>query len=170
MNAARLPSNLIPCRPAHVLVLAQRMRADEQRQFCVVAGLDTFDADVAAHVWMQTLQASQGYALTALMQDDMPAAAGGFQPVGPGIWQAWMLGSEDGWQQCWRSLTKGARWLMQALWERGDIHRLQTSALTSRAHATVWFERSLGFRYEGTQRHFGRHGEDMALYSKVRGD
>jgi len=169
MLPARLPSNLIPCRPAHVLVLAQRMRADEQHQFCAVAGLETFDADVAAHVWMQTLQASHGYALTALMPDNLPAAAGGFQPVGSGIWQAWMLGSEAGWAQCWRSLTKATRWLMGALWERGDIHRLQTSALTSRPHATLWFER-LGFRHEGTQRHWGRHGEDMALYSKLRGE
>lgn len=169
MLPARLPSNIVPCRPAHLVFLSERMRADEQAQFLAVTGLAEFSPDVAAAFFIDTAQKSQGFAFTVLQSDNLPAAAGGFQPAGAGVWQAWMVGTEDGWAQQWRAMTKATRWLMDRLYEAG-AHRLQTSALTTREKAVEWFERSLGFRPEGVWRHFGVRGEDIAHFSKLRGE
>lgn len=170
MHAARLPSNVIPCRAAHLVCLAEDMRQDERAQFLAVTGLQAYSPETAAHWLVDTAAKSQGFAFTVLLDDHMPAAAGGFQPVAPGVWQAWMVGTEQGWAQQWRALTKTTRWLMDRIFEATDAHRLQTSAITSRGKAIEWFERSLGFRQEGLQRHFGIRGEDIAHFSRLRGE
>lgn len=169
MSIARLPSNIIPCRPVHLVYLAGEMREDERAQFLAVTGLDSYNEDVAATYLIETAQASQGYAFTALCADNTPAAAGGFQPAGKGVWQAWMVGSEKGWAQQWRSLTKGTLWTMDRLFE-GGAHRLQSSALASRERAIEWFERSLGYKAEGVWRSYGARGEDIAHFSRLRGE
>lgn len=169
MNPARLPSNIIPCRPAHLVYLAERMREDERAQFLAVTGLAEFSPDVAAAHLIDIAQRSQGFAFTVLQDDNLPAAAGGFHPAGEGIWQAWMVGTGGGWAQQWRSMTKATRWVMDRILE-GGAHRLQTSALTSRVKAIEWFERSLGFKAEGVWRHYGIKGEDLAHFSRLRGE
>lgn len=169
MKTARLPSNVIPCRPAHLVYLSERMRADEQAQFLAVTGLASFDPDVAANWLIDTAARSEGFAFCVLQEDNLPAAAGGFQPAGPGIWQAWMAGTDQGWTEQWRSMTKATRWLMDRIFETG-AHRLQTSAITSRVLAIEWFERSLGFKPEGVWRHYGIRGEDVAHFSRLRGE
>lgn len=168
MQPARFPSNAIECRPAHLVYLASEMREDERAQFLAVTGLEKFSVDAAAHWLVDVGRASQGFAVTVLRADNTPAAAGGFQPVSPGVWQAWMVGSEEGWAEQWRSLTKATRWLMDRLFET-RAHRLQTSAITSRVRAIEWFERSLGFEPEGVWRHYGVRGEDIAHFSRLRG-
>ncbi|WP_145974350.1 hypothetical protein [Stenotrophomonas pictorum] len=169
MKTARLPSNVIPCRPEHIVYLVKKMREDERAQFIALSGLEQFDEDAAVRWFIEAAHLSGVYAVTVLQDDDLPAAAGGFQPAGPGVWQAWMLGSEQGWSEQWRSLTKGTRWLMDRIFESG-AHRLQTSAITSREHAIEWFERSLGFKAEGVWRHYGIRGEDVAHFSRLRGE
>ena len=169
MNPARLPSNIIPCRPAHLVYLAERMREDEKAQFIAMTGLPAFDPDAAVHWFMDAANRSQGYAVTVLQDDNLPACAGGFHPVSPGVWQAWMVGTTDGWAQQWRAMTKASRWLMAALFEQG-AHRLQTSATTSREKAIEWFERSLDMKPEGVWRHYGIQGEDVAHFSRLRGE
>lgn len=169
MLPARLPSNIVPCRPVHLVYLSDRMRADEQAQFLAVTGLVEFSADVAAAYLIDIAQKSQGYAFTILQDDNLPAAAGGFHPASEGVWQAWMVGTEQGWAQQWRAMTKLTRWVMDRIFEAG-AHRLQTSALTSRTKAIEWFERSLGFKAEGVWRHFGIRGESIAHFSRLRGE
>lgn len=169
MKTARLPSNVVPCKVAHLAYLAERMREDERAQFLAVTGLDQFDAEVAAHWLVDTANRSQGFAFCVLQDDNFPAAAGGFQPVAAGVWQAWMVGTAEGWSQQWRSLTKGTLWLMDRIFEAG-AHRLQTSAITERTLAIEWFERSLRFKAEGTWRHYGLKGEDIAHFSRLRGE
>lgn len=166
---ARLPSNAIPCRPAHLVYLAEGMRLDERAQFLAVTGLEAFSVDAASAYLIATADVSQGFAITVLTDDNLPAAAGGFQPVAPGVWSAWMVGTTEGWAQQWRSLTKATLWLMDRVFETG-AHRVQTCALTSREKAIEWFERSLGFKAEGVQRHFGIRGEDIAQFSRLRGE
>ncbi len=169
MLPARLPSNIVPCRPAHLVYLSERMREDERAQFLAVTGLAEFSPDVAAAALIDLAQKSQGFAFTVLQDDNLPAAAGGFHPAGEGVWQAWMAGTEEGWAQQWRAMTKATRWAMERIYE-GGAHRIQTSALTGREKAIEWFERSLGFRAEGVWRHFGIRGEDVAHFSRLRGE
>lgn len=169
MQNARLPSNIIPCRPAHLVLLSQVMRENEQAQFLAVLGTEKYDPDTAAQWLVNTWAQSAPYALTVLGKDSMPAAAGGFHPVAPGVWQSWMVGSEAGWAEQWRAMTKATRWLMERLLSE-RAHRLQTSAITTRVKAIEWFERSLGMRSEGVWRGFGIRGEDIAHFSRLRGE
>ncbi len=169
MTHAHLPSNVIPCRPAHLVYIAGRMRECERAQFLAVTGGRAFDADTATNWLINTAARSQGYAFTVLCADNMPAAAGGFEPILPGVWQSWMAGTPEGWAEQWRSMTKATRWLMDRIFEAG-AHRLQTTALTSRGKALEWFERSLHLRPEGVWRGFGANGEDFAAYSRLRGE
>lgn len=169
MKQPALPSNIVVCRPAHLVFLSERMREDEKAQFLAVSGGTSFSADAALAWALDVAGRSQGYAATVLCSNNLPAASGGFHPVGPGVWQSWMLGTAEGWEQQWRSLTKITRWMMQRLLEQ-DAHRLQTSALVSRSKAIEWFERSLGFKAEGVMRGYGINGECIANFSRLRGE
>ncbi|WOB24746.1 MULTISPECIES: hypothetical protein [Xanthomonas] len=169
MTPAHLPSCIIPCKAAHLVYLAGHMRLTEQEQFLAVTGTGHYNPEVGAHWLINIAARSGGFAFTALQDDNTPAAAGGFEPVSPGVWQSWMVGTEDGWAQQWRSLTKAARWTMERVFESG-AHRVQTTALVRRREALVWFQRSLGMRPEGVWRAFGANGEDFASFSRLRGE
>ncbi|MGH8173939.1 MAG: hypothetical protein ACREPX_12420, partial [Rhodanobacteraceae bacterium] len=128
-----------------------------------LTGASKFDPEVAAVAFMRT----PGHKFTILGPDNLPCAAGGYEETAmPGVWQSWMVGSPEGWDTGWRSITKGCRWLMDALFDMG-ARRLQTNALASRTKAIEWYERGLGLTREGTLRQAGAHGEDVAIFSKV---
>lgn len=169
MKTARLPSNVVPCRPGHIVYLVQHMREDERAQFVALSGLQEFSEDAAIRWFIDAAAQSGLFAVTVLQADNLPAAAGGFHPAGAGVWQAWMVGTTDGWAQQWRALTKATLWLMDRLFE-DRAHRLQTTAITSRELAIEWFERSLGFKPEGVWRQYGIRGEDVAHFSRLRGE
>lgn len=162
LRITRPPENLIRCRNAHLQYLSERMRPDEIEQYVALTGADKFDADVAAAAFMRT----PGHKFTLLGPDGYPACAGGYEEVFPGVWQSWMVGSCEGWEHGWRSITKASRWLMDALFDMG-ARRLQTNALASRTRAIEWYERGLGLVREGTMRGFGAHGEDVAIFARV---
>ena len=124
-----------------------------------------YDPEMAA----KQLIGLSGVKFTGLGKDGMPIYAGGFFELRPGVWESWMVGSMEGWATHWRHMTKTARWLMQSLLDTG-ARRLQTSVLASRVKTCEWYVRSLGMVHEGTQRQFGRNGEDVACFSRVKGD
>lgn len=165
IHPVRPPSNVIVCRHAHLLYLCGVMRQDEIDQYVALTGADRYDPEVAAKGFINT----QGLKFTVLMRDNTPAAAGGYEEVMPGIWQSWMVGSQAGWDEQWRSITKATRWLMGGLFEMG-ARRLQTNALASRTAAIEWYERGLGMVREGVWRKFGRNGEDVVAFACVRED
>lgn len=162
-----LPSNVIPCRPVHLVYLSGQMRMDERAQFAAVTG--GYSEDAAARFLIATSERSGPFAVTVLRGDNLPAAAGGFEPVAPGVWQAWMVGTEEGWAEQWRALTKATRWLMDELFMAG-AHRLQTCAITSREKAMHWFEKSLGMQPEGVWHGYGLKGESIAHFARLRGE
>ena len=167
--SARMPANVVPCRPVHLMALAEAMRRSEQAQLLAVMGRPVYDPDTAIHWLVDTWAQSAPYAFTVVSTDGMPAAAGGFHPVVEGVWQAWMVGTEAGWGEQWRAMTKATRWLMDLLLAT-RAHRLQTCALSSRVKAIEWFERSLGMQPEGVWRGYGINGEGIAHFSKLRGE
>lgn len=156
------PSNLVKCRSIHVVYLTDKMREDEREQFCALAYQDKYDADFAARMFI----AKNGPNFCLVDNQGLALCAGGFEPIAPGIFQSWMLGSYEGWKN-WRAITKGSRWLMGVLLSTG-ASRLQGSCLSSRTEALEWFRRGLGMDYEGTSKGFGFHGEDMMNFAVVR--
>lgn len=169
MPKARYPSNVVPCRPLHLVLLADQMRVTEQQQFLAITGGERFDPDTAAHAVINSWARSAPYALTVLRADNTPAAAGGFELIGAGVWQSWMVGTEEGWNEQWRAMTKATCWLIDRLFENG-ARRVQTNALSSRTKAIEWFERSLRLKAEGVWRGYGAQGEDIAHFSRMRGE
>lgn len=168
MISPRLPRNVVRCRPLHLVVLADCLREEEQLQFLSVLGGSAYNPDTAAHALVNMWAASAPYAMTVLRADGTPAAAGGFEYVGQGIWQSWMVGTDEGWAEQWRAMTKATRWLIDQLFAN-DARRVQVNALASRAKALEWFERSLGLQLDGIWRQHGANGEDIAHFSRMRG-
>ena len=159
----RPASNVIPCTLLHLLYLCERMREDERAQYLALTGGVEFNPETAAVGFFNP----PGLKFTVLGPDKMPAAAGGAEPIGPGVWQTWMVGSHDGWSSVWRSLTRAAAWLVGGLLEQDDVRRVQATCLCTRKSAAQWFEKALGMQPEGVWRKFGRNGEDVALYARV---
>lgn len=156
------PSSMIRCRNTHILYLCENMRADEREQFCALRGDDHYEPDAASAVLINL----PGLKFTTLDEDGYPAAAGGYHEVAPGVWQSWMVGSESGWTNHWRSITKGSRWLMDQLFAMG-ARRLQTNVLAKRTQACQWYIDGLKMQYEGTRRQFCPNGEDIAEYARL---
>ncbi|NII54402.1 hypothetical protein [Luteibacter sp. SG786] len=163
ISPSRPGSNVIPCTLLHLLYLCERMREDERAQYMALSGASEFSPETAAVGFFNT----PGLKFTVLGPDNYPAASGGAEQIGPGVWQTWMVGSPDGWTKTWRSLTKAASWLVNGLLEQDDVRRVQATCLCARSAAAKWFERSLGMQLEGIWRKYGRNGEDIAMFARV---
>lgn len=156
------PSNLVPFRNLHAVHICDRMREDEIAQYVALTGALTWEPEVAARGFMLV----PGLKFTVLNSQGLPAASGGYEQVIPGIWQSWMIGTQDGWDECWRSLTKACVWLMDGLL-KGQARRLETLVLASRAPACEWYERALGMHCEGEKKMFCADGSSALMYAKV---
>jgi hypothetical protein len=159
----RLPSNIVICANAHIQYLCERMRPDEIEQWEALNGCQ-FDADAAARGLMNL----GGVKFTVMGSDGLPVAAGGFYEDIPDVWGGWMIGSMEGWATDWRSMTKGARWLVHRLVKEG-ARRLFIKSLVTRTRAITWYERALGFTHEGTAYRYCFGGKDLGCYSLIPG-
>ncbi len=147
--------------------LSERMRADEIAQWCALTGHATYDADLAARAIIATMGP---LAFAIIGPDNLPVVVGGFTEDRPGVFQTWMVGTEAGWAQHWRGITKHSRRVMDGLLASGRAHRIQTHALASRREAQVWYERGLGMKREGVLRRYFADGQDAVVFSKVAED
>lgn len=138
--------------------LALEMRDDEKRQFCALNGAAEYDADEAARYFI-TLP---GEKFCLLDDDDAPVAAGGYIHKGGGVWQSWMVGTEEGWTFHWRAITKAVRKVMQAMFTDG-ARRLETEAMADRVDAHRWYVKGLGMTQEGV--HPARYADGSAAIS-----
>lgn len=151
--------------------LCRSMRADEQLQHMLVMGadptVDEYDPRIAAKAMLHI----EGTSFWYVGDDDEPVAAGGYamDPAVPGVWQSWMVGTEDGWARYWRDLTKGSRWLMAQLFFNG-ARRLETTQIASRDRAARWHTEFLGMQLEGARRRYFPDGSDMLLFSMTDHD
>lgn len=156
------PGSMIGCTHKHIIYICDRMREDEIAQYIVLSGHTKYDPEQAALEFMSL----SGPKLTIVGPDGYPAASGGYHEVFPGVWQSWMCGTQQGWETSWRSLTKGTRWLMDSLFDRG-ARRLQTTALASRTKAIKWYIDGLKMEPCGTMKAFGINGEDVAMFQRI---
>lgn len=161
--AARKPERLVRTKFRDLIYLCDRMREDEVQQYMAFSEADRFDPDVAALAFANT----PGPQFTLLDADGVPVCAGGWFSVGPGVWQSWMVGTMDGWARHWRDITKSSRWLMDQLLANG-ARRLQTNALACRTEALEWYEKGLLMVPQGVWKGYGRGGEDVAHFARLK--
>lgn len=160
----KVPSNVVPCSLWHLLFLCERMRADEIEQYMAFTGAERFVPEIAAHGMFSL----GGHRCTVVDEKNLPVVAGGYSEVIPGVWNTWMVGSQEGWDKHWRSITRACRWMQHFMFEEVGARRIETMALASRVDACHWYEKSLNMIYEGTRTGFGMGGEDVAFYGRVR--
>lgn len=145
--------------------LSRRMRADEIEQWLALTGFKAYDPNRAA----ASIIATMGEVSFCLIdRAGSPIVAGGYEEVRPGVWQSWMVGTEDSWAKHWRAITKYAKSTMTTLLQSDRAHRVQTHALASRKAAHVWYARGLGMTYEGTHRAYFADGQDAVCYARVK--
>jgi hypothetical protein len=147
-----------------LLALCYDAREDEKIQYEALIG--RWHYEDAALAFYQC-----GGRKFGLMNDEkVVVCAGGWEEQIPGVWQSWMVGTEDFWKKYWRSITKHSRRIMEQMLEQDDVRRLQTSALASRTEACEWYMRGLKMKYEGTCERFGFNGEDMDVFVRLKGE
>lgn len=144
--------------------LARHMRPDEIDQYLAGTGASEYDPDAAARLFVAT----PGPSFLIVGSDGLPAVAGGFFRVRPGVWEGWQCGTAAGWDKHWRTITKHTRRLNDAMLARPDVHRLQLVALAGRAQTFDWYERALGYVREGVQRRGCADGRDAVMFARVK--
>lgn len=144
-----------------LLVLCAHAREDEIEQYEALIG--TWDFERAAIGFYSRL----GIKFSLINDNDEAVCAGGWEEIIPGVWQSWMVGTDEYWKKYWRSITKYSRKVMDGLFDAG-ARRLQTGALASRAAACDWYIRGLKMHPEGICRSFGLNGEDMATFVRIK--
>lgn len=171
MNAASLPLQAVPTPKLRLAVpiledfgpIARHMRPDEIAQFIALAGLESYHSDTAARAFANT----QGPSYVLLDDQKRPVAAGGFDPIRPGVFEAWGIGTLDGWAKHWRGMTFAANRVMRDLFAQG-AHRIQTVALASRTGAHEWYERGLRMQREGVHPGFFADGQTGISFARVK--
>lgn len=145
-----------------LMILVGEARPDEIEQYEAILGV-AWDRDTIA------VDHYQRHGVKFVLVDDGgdPVCAGGWDIVGPDVWQSWMVGTMSHWDRHWRAITKASRLVMSGLFDQG-ARRLQTNALASRTAACHWYERGLLMRPEGVMRGYGVNGEDVAMFARLR--
>jgi len=150
---------MITCSLTVLVYLCERMREDEVMQYLALTGRSEYDPHRAAAEFY-----GAGEIKWAVCDKDFrPICAGGYEPLTPGVYQSWMVGTQKGWDEDWQVIHRATRYGIQQLMDHG-VRRLQTNGLSSRTAALAWYEK-LGMKFEGTMKHFGQKGEDVAMYA-----
>jgi len=101
-----------------------------------------------------------------LMVGDTPIAVLGGYFVYPGVWELWALMGELVHNYA-RDVVKACRALLEAVWAKLDIRRMQAYAPNDSKALKRWFE-ALGLMPEGRLKNYGSEGQDFILYARAR--
>lgn len=155
---------LVPVDLPSLMMLCGDARPDEMAQYQALTGRPWQRDAVAVDYFTRS-----GESFLLIDAAGNPVAAAGWEPIGRGVWQAWMVGTLDGWGKHWRSITKLCRMVMEHMLANGE-RRLQLCCLQSRYNARAWYARGLKMHHEGDMTQFGAGGETASLYARVRAD
>ncbi len=160
-----MPARVNLCIPTlyDYLWIAERMREDEREQFCAFTGMMQYDANVAARAYVNT----PGVAYALADGRGLAFAIGGFEPVRPGVYATWGIGTPEGWANYGWAITRECRRRFKAYFA-SDAHRIELTALASRTQAHDWYERGLGMRREGVHTHYAADGSDAITFAATR--
>ncbi len=142
--------------------IAQDMRPDEIAQFKAFTGVPDYNPDVVA----RALIASPGPQFVLVDRDNLPVAVGGFEPIAPGVFETWGIGTLTGWGKHWRAITKQSRRQMERVFAAG-AHRIQIISLASRVEAHHWYRHGLGMAFEGTLTSYCADGSDAVIHART---
>ena len=142
--------------------VAKRMRKDEIEQFLAKTNLKNYEPDICARVAANMAGPSYVYVDRA----GYPVLIGGFEPIRHGVYEAWLMGTDESWATYWRAFTKISKRMINELLD-GAAHRIQTAALVTRPHAHLWYER-LGMKNEGVQKAYCANGQDAVMFAITR--
>ncbi len=144
------------------LRICREARPDEIEQYEALVGVE-WDTEIVVNDLFNRVGVK-----FAIMNENIAIAVLGWEPIIPGVWQAWMVGTMDNWDKYWRSLTKLCRETVRIMFASEETRRLQIGVLASRKKTCEWYIRGMKFHYESTMKNFGLGGEDMAIYVKFR--
>lgn len=147
-----------------LLHLCLHLRGDNVDEYLAKTFNDRFDPDTAALEFANL----DGPKFVLRDAAGVPVCAAGLTSVSPGVMECWML-CTDAWADHWIAITRHTRTIMNVALETGGIHRIQHKCLASRKQAAKWYA-SIGLKAEGIARALGKHGQDMAVFARVRGD
>lgn len=161
------PHEAVTPLPAPTLLdfvyLCAHLRGDNVDEYLASTFADRFDPDAVALEYAGKPGAKFVYRV-----DGVPVCAGGLELVAPGVMDAWMLCTER-WAEHWPAITRHTRRVMRAAFDSGHVHRIEHRCLASRRDAMRWYS-VLGLNLEGIARASGKHGQDRAVFARVRGD
>ncbi len=143
--------------------LADRLRPDEIKQYLAMSGLDRYDPDIAAREYANTA----GPSWSLIDPAGHPVLAGGFEPVRAGVYECWMMGTQEGWARYGFTFNRVARRLMRGLLE-SHAHRLQAVVLAELAHVHGWHGKGMGMVNEGIQHGYCANGADVVMFAVTR--
>lgn len=110
----------------------------------------------------QTLDATRmGSGVVALLTGQ-PVAIVGTQPVHPGVCEAFAYGTSR-FPRIALSLTRYVLSVIKPALIEAGFHRLQCKSQSTHTDAHRWLER-LGFKAEGTLKHYGSDGSDFIQF------
>jgi hypothetical protein len=164
-DGSRHVNTLALCAPRlrDFAYLADRMRMDEIKQYLATAGLDQYDSDIAAREYANT----PGPSWSLIDGEGYPVLAGGFAPVRSGVYECWMMGTDAGWLQHGRAITRIGRRLIRGMLA-GRAHRVQAVVLNELAHVHDWHAKALGMVNEGIQHGYCANGADVVMFAATR--
>ena len=149
-------------RPIHFYYLCDKAREEEKRQYVLTHKVQGYNSDVVA----ATMVNLDGFKFSVMGLDGYPVCSFGSYEIVPGVWQAWMSGTDVGWGRHSHSITKASLWLAGELFKMG-ARRVQVAAIESRTKTIEWYERGLRMKHEGTLKNYAMNGESLLLYGRT---
>ncbi len=148
-----------------IWLMCSNLRPDDIEHYLAYGFDDVWDFERAAAYF----HAKPGYKFCYQDEHGRPLAVAGWSPVTPGCFDGWMGSPLSTWETRGGMLTRVCRRGMDYVFRQG-ARRLQIETLESRRGACEWYERGLKMRPEGVKPSFGRNGESVACFSRLRGE
>lgn len=149
-----------------IWIMCNSLRPDDVEHYMAFSFLPEWDFEAAA----SEFHSRPGLKFCYQSDSGYPLAVMGFTPMTRGCVDAWMCSPLSTWESCSFGLTRAARWAMACMFDKAGVRRIQTETITSRESACEWYERGLKMKPEGVKPSFGRNGESVACFSRLRGE
>ena len=155
-------------RPATLLdiwLLCKDLRPDDIEHYMAMSFDNQWDFERAAIAF----HARPGFKFCLEAEDGRPLAVAGWAEQAPGTFDGWMVSTPETWDDAGKRLTRACRWGIRYMFEVIGARRLQLETLESREMACEWYERGLKMLPERVRYGYGRNGENVACFYKLRG-
>lgn len=140
-----------------------RLRGDNVDEYLARTFADRFDPDRVA----LEFASKDGPRFVYHDANGVPVCVAGLTLKSPGVMDTWFLCTDD-FDRHVIAITRHIRFVFRAALD-STVHRIEHTALASRTMAHAWYA-VLGLKPFGVARACGKHGQDMVLFERIRGD